>query len=47
VEAVSDLDGKLLDHFTLRKPKGWGAKFMQRRRAAAEQAGGETAELEV
>jgi hypothetical protein len=25
---VSDLDGKLLDSFTLRKPKGWGEKFM-------------------
>ncbi len=36
---MSDLDGKLMDNFTLRKPKGWGGKFMAERRAAEGRRG--------
>jgi hypothetical protein len=39
-EAVSDLDGRPLDAFELRKPEGWGPAFMAARAAARRGGGG-------
>ena len=46
-EAVSDLDGRVMDAFELRKPEGWGAAFEARRARARTQQGAAAAQAQA